>query len=58
MTPAAKLLRRLASIFYLGLALSGCVALVVMGLFFVALKDLPQVPEPLSRIIETPPTEI
>ncbi len=58
MTPATKLLRRLASLFYLGLALSGCVALVVVGLFFVALKDLPQVPEPLSRIIETPPTEI
>ncbi len=58
MTPAAKLMRRLASIFYLGLGLAGCAALVFMGLFFVALKDLPQVPEPLSRIIETPPTEI
>ncbi len=58
MTPAATLIRRLASLFYLGLALAGCTALVSMGLFFVALKDLPRVPEPLSRIIETPPTEI
>ncbi|MCP3952600.1 MAG: PBP1A family penicillin-binding protein [Desulfobacterales bacterium] len=58
MTPAATLIRRLASLFYLGLALAGCTALVIMGLFFVALKDLPRVPEPLSRIIETPPTEI
>jgi len=29
-----------------------------IGMFFVAVKDLPRVPEPLSRIIETPPTEI
>lgn len=58
MTPAAKLLRHLASFFYLGLALAGCAALVTMGLFFVALKDLPRVPDPLSRIIETPPTEV
>lgn len=58
MTPAAKFMRRMAAIFYLALALSGCVALILMGLFFSALKDLPQVPEPLGRIIETPPTEI
>jgi len=58
MTPAVKFMRRLASLFYLGLALAGCTALVVMALFFVSLKDLPRVPEPLSRIIETPPTEI
>ncbi len=58
MTPATTLMHRLASIFYLGLALAGCAALVIMGLFFTALKDLPRVPEPLSRIIETPPTEI
>jgi len=58
MTPAAKLLRHLASLFYLGLVLAGCAALVSMGIFFVALKDLPRVPDPLSRIIETPPTEV
>ena len=29
-----------------------------IGMFFIAVKDLPRVPEPLSRIIETPPTEI
>ena len=58
MTAATRFMRRLASIFYLGLALAGCAALVGMGLFFTALKDLPRVPDPLSRIIETPPTEI
>ncbi len=58
MTPAAKFMRRVASAFYLALALAGCAALVIMGLFFVVLKDLPQVPAPLSRIIETPPTQI
>ena len=58
MTPAARLIRRLSGLFYLAIALTGCAALIVMALFFVALKDLPRVPEPLSRIIETPPTEI
>jgi penicillin-binding protein 1A len=58
MTPAATLIRRLGSILYLALALGGLGALLVAGIFFIALRDLPRVPEPLSRIIETPPTEI
>ncbi len=58
MTFGATLIRRFGSILYLALALGGLGALLVMGLFFLALRDLPRVPEPLSRIIETPPTEI
>ena len=58
MTFGATLIRRFSSILYLALALGGLGALLVMGLFFIALRDLPRVPEPLSRIIETPPTEI
>ena len=58
MTLAATFIRRLSSVFYLAIALTGVGALVVMGLFFITLRDLPRVPEPLSRIIETPPTEI
>jgi penicillin-binding protein 1A len=40
------------------LSLSGLGAMALMGFFFVAVSDLPRVPEPLSRITETPPTEI
>jgi 1A family penicillin-binding protein len=54
----AKSVRRFRIIFYLGLSLMGLGALFVIGLFFIAVRDLPRVPEPLSRIIETPPTEI
>jgi len=54
----SKGVRRFRLIFYLGLALTGLGALFAIGLFFVAVRNLPRVPEPLSRIIETPPTEI
>ena len=54
----ATSVRRFRIIFYLGLSLTGLGALFVIGLFFIAVRDLPRVPEPLSRIIETPPTEI
>ncbi|UCE53343.1 MAG: PBP1A family penicillin-binding protein [Desulfobacterales bacterium] len=58
MTFATTFIRRLSGIFYLALGLAGLGALLAIGLFFSALSDLPRVPEPLSRIIETPPTEI
>ena len=51
-------LRRFSFIFYLALALAGLGALLAIGFFFVAVRELPRVPEPLGRIIETPPTEI
>lgn len=37
---------------------AGVAAIMGMVFFFVGLKDLPKVPEPIGRIIETPPTEI
>ncbi len=52
------LMQRLRVVFYGGLLLLGVGATVLVFLFFVVVRDLPQVPEPLSRIIETPPTEI
>jgi 1A family penicillin-binding protein len=58
MNPFATRLRRFRIIFYLGLSLTGLGALSAIGLFFIAVRNLPRVPEPLSRIIETPPTEI
>lgn len=51
-------LRRFSILFYLGLTLAGLGALLATGLFFMAIRQLPRVPEPLGRIIETPPTEI
>jgi penicillin-binding protein 1A len=58
MTPAASIIRRLSSIFYLGILLAGLGAVLVIGIFFIAVRDLPRVPEPLSLITETPPSEI
>jgi 1A family penicillin-binding protein len=58
MTPVSATLRRLSLIFYLALLLAGMGAVLAMGIFFVVVSDLPRVPEPLNRIIETPPTEI
>jgi len=58
MTHTAIIIRMLRIVFYVALALSSFAALAGLGMFFVAVKDLPRVPEPLIRIIETPPTEI
>ncbi len=53
-----KIIKYLSALFYIALGLAGLGACLLISLFFFALQDLPQVPEPLSRIIETPPTEI
>jgi len=58
MIPAITFMRRLSSLIYLGLLVAGLAAAAAMGIFFMVVSDLPRVPEPLSRIIETPPTEI
>ncbi|MBR9980417.1 MAG: PBP1A family penicillin-binding protein [Desulfatitalea sp.] len=58
MTLAVRLLRGLSGVMALGLAVGACLALAGVILFFVTIGDLPSVPEPLRRIIETPPTEI
>ncbi len=48
----------LTGFYYLALTLVGLGACFTVGLFFFILQDLPRIPEPLSRIIETPATEI
>jgi 1A family penicillin-binding protein len=53
-----RAVRSLGGLVALGLALSGLLALGGSLLLFVTVPDLPRVPEPLRRIIETPPTEI
>ncbi|RPJ72242.1 MAG: carboxypeptidase, partial [Desulfobacteraceae bacterium] len=51
-------MQRLMIFFYSVFLLLGVGATMLVFLFLVVIRDLPQVPEPLSRIIETPPTEI
>ena len=58
MTPVTAIIRRLTGIFYLAFLVAGLAAGLALGLFFVVISDLPRVPHPLNRIIETPPTEI
>jgi len=58
MTKATTFIRIVRGVFYGMLAVISAAALIGMGTFFLAVRDLPRVPEPLSRIIETPPTEI
>jgi penicillin-binding protein 2D len=53
-----KIFKYLSGLFYLILSLTGLGACLLVALFFIVLQDLPRVPEPLNRIIETPPTEI
>jgi 1A family penicillin-binding protein len=55
---AIDLWRRLRVCFYAALTLAGVAALAGVVLFYYVLRDLPRLPEPLSRIIETPATEI
>ena len=52
------MIRFLRTSFYLGLVISGLAALALIGFLFMVVQDLPRVPDPLGRIIETPPTEI
>jgi penicillin-binding protein 1A len=58
MTSVSAIIRRLRSLIYRALLLAGLATIVAMGIFFAVVSDLPSVPEPLSRIIDTPPTEI
>ena len=58
MTTTTKIIHTLTTLFYLAATLAGIGTVVIVGLIFYLVKDLPRVPEPLSRIIETEPTEI
>jgi 1A family penicillin-binding protein len=52
------MIRFLRTAFYGGLTAAGVTLLGLVVLLLVLAQDLPRVPDPLSRIIETPPTEI
>ncbi len=51
-------IHRLRVLFYGALTAAALLLLVSLVVLFVYLNELPRVPEPLSRIIEMPPTEI
>jgi len=53
-----RIIRRVRILFYAFLGLIGLAVFVVVVSFFIILKELPRIPDPLSRIIERPATEI
>ena len=58
MSRHSKLIRRIRMVFYTILGLAAIAVLATVVLFFALLDEIPRVPDPLSRIIERPPTEI
>ena len=61
MMPASffpKILRRTIGFTYFCLTAAALLVILLTVIFFFTLKDLPRIPNPLHRIIETPPTEI
>lgn len=54
----ARFIRRIRTVFYAALGLAAIAVFMAIAAFFVLLDELPRVPDPLSRIIERPPTEI
>jgi 1A family penicillin-binding protein len=58
MTHPTTIIRRLSGFLYLVLLLGGLISVLTTGFLFVVISDLPRVPDPLNRIIETPPTEV
>jgi 1A family penicillin-binding protein len=58
MTLSVRLVRGAGGLAAALLAFAGLVAIAGTLLLFAMLRDLPNIPEPLQRIIETPPTEI
>lgn len=58
MTPMVRLMRWVTATVALLMTIGGVAALIGALAFFWSVRDLPSVPEPLRRIIETPPTEI
>jgi len=57
MTRAGRFIRRFRLLVYVTALGAAIAVLVGFGFFFTVLQNLPRVPHPLSRIIETPPTE-
>ena len=56
MTRSGRFIHRFRLLFYVAALGAAIVILIGFGFFFKVIQDLPRVPHPLSRIIETPPT--
>ena len=58
MTVSLRFFRSVSTLIYLIATVAALAAMGLFCLFLVAVKDLPRVPEPISRINDTPATEI
>jgi 1A family penicillin-binding protein len=58
MKPLLPLFRATGALVCIGATAAALAAMGLFGLFLVAVKDLPQVPEPIGRINDTPATAI
>lgn len=58
MTPLLRLFRASTTLIFVLVSAGALAAMGLFCLFLVAVKDLPRVPEPISRINDTPATEI
>ncbi|PID40349.1 MAG: carboxypeptidase [Proteobacteria bacterium] len=58
MSLAVRSMRVLTGLVFFMASVAGLVALGLFCVFIVAVKDLPRVPDPISRINDTPATEI
>ena len=52
------LIRWISTLFYAGLMAGGCAVLILFFFIFYEAEQLPRLPHPLARIIETPQTQI
>jgi len=53
-----RLIKWISTLFYMGLAAGGCAMLLLFFFIFYGAEELPRLPHPLARIIETPKTQI
>ena len=54
----ARLAKWISTLFYMGLTAGGCAMLLLFFFIFYGAEQLPRLPHPLARIIETPKTQI
>ncbi len=53
-----RLMKWISTLFYMGLTAGGCAILLLFFFIFYSAEELPRLPHPLARIIETPKTQI
>ena len=58
MTPLLRMVRAFTTVAFIVASVCALAGMGLFCLFLVAVKDLPRVPEPISRINDTPATEI